>query len=1023
MLEQTLLYTRWTALLVERGVDPEVLRCFAQLRTTVSEQSKVIIHIFPEYTPHDATRHLEQLFSLADRVLGADLYNRLNVAEMTLLVFALYAHDWGMAVSGDDRDAISGLRVAQDAVLIPDEVSEFQKFRDEATRLGRTDDQVWEDYLRHTHARRSGWRLRKVLKPLGDSFAEMVARVAEGHVLDLREIQDPEQYPQRTALFGEVANAAAVATFVRLVDLLDLAEDRTPFALWSIVRPRNEMSRTEWKKHRALAPVAVSERAGVRQVLIAGTTDDPDVFAALADLRGWVDAQFAESVAFLRNTGDQYDPMLDSAIKWDVKSMGFEPVLLRFDFDRPAALGLLAAEIYGSQKLTFVRELLQNSVDAIDTRIELLRHTDTVLQGRISINITTLAEVIRVEWSDNGVGMDRYILENYLTKIGRSWYQSPDFRRHGFAHDPISKFGIGLLSCFAYSTSLTLTTRREPLLAKDSRGWHVRIPNRDGYFRVTEAGQAPVGTTVVLEILRRAADLTSMQIAAKVKKIASLVRYNITMQIDGSVEIIQPTSSEDDPRLPFMRIESLDEAALASLESLTIQVNHRYISPDGGFEAFFSCLLPRDLSSVIALEYKKWRLGSKTIDFEDFIIDVPRDLFIRGIASDLGNKGMESGRPNSMTLNVFKPSLVRPDLSRGHNDVSSVDMKEVWRDVASRIREIVVPEKPSPWERVCAVSVAIQLAGLPDEALTHLVPVADWPVWTLQCGSEMSWQTTGAALGGEQVFEAPEELSYVFGIEASFDAAFRAARHWKGLACFVGLDRHSASRWWGAAASLARTFLEMQDFVPTDLHLVNSASGDEVPLVCRIWRKQANRIRRPKWLGLAPLLERWRQDPTVICPELVQWAISPGGGPVGAAPLLIRFPDSMEDVAAIGSLYWNQNNAKIRALVEFLVEVSVRFRSGGLSGPARRAFHHVNSTSYLGYIVPSRHSGARAAIERFRELLGIAAEEGLAVPKPLGPEDFLPASVGKYWNPYGYPVWSWEKSKRPVGVPWVAGSG
>jgi hypothetical protein len=141
--------------------DPGLLHSFAQLRSVVSEQSKVIIHIFPEYTPHDATRHLEQLFALADRVLGVDLYHRLNVAEMGLLVFGLYAHDWGMAVSNEERDAISGLQVAQDAALIPNEVSLFQEFRNEEIRLGKTDNQIWEDYLRRTHARRSGCRLVK----------------------------------------------------------------------------------------------------------------------------------------------------------------------------------------------------------------------------------------------------------------------------------------------------------------------------------------------------------------------------------------------------------------------------------------------------------------------------------------------------------------------------------------------------------------------------------------------------------------------------------------------------------------------------------------------------------------------------------------------------------------------------------------------------------------------------------------------------------------------------------------------
>ena len=163
MLEDSLLYKQWTGKLARFNYDPGLSHSFAQLRSTVSEQSKLIIRLFPEYTPHDATRHLEHLFGLADRVLGAGLYDRLNVAEMSLLVFGLYAHDWGMAVSNEERDAISGLRPAEDAVLIPDEAATFQRFQDEASRLGKTETQVWEDYLRHTHARRSGSAFENIL--------------------------------------------------------------------------------------------------------------------------------------------------------------------------------------------------------------------------------------------------------------------------------------------------------------------------------------------------------------------------------------------------------------------------------------------------------------------------------------------------------------------------------------------------------------------------------------------------------------------------------------------------------------------------------------------------------------------------------------------------------------------------------------------------------------------------------------------------------------------------------------------
>jgi hypothetical protein len=245
------------------------------------------------------------------------------------------------------------------------------------------------------------------------------------------------------------------------------------------------------------------------------------------------------------------------------------------------------------------------------------------------------------------------------------------------------------------------------------------------------------------------------------------------------------------------------------------------------------------------------------------------------------------------------------------------------------------------------------------------------------------------------------------------------AAHWNGPACFVALSQPSPSEWpwWGVTTSLAQTFLETEGFLPTDLRFFNSAADDDVPLVCRVWTKKPKHVRPPKHLGLSSLLEEWRKNPMLERPDLIHTALQGSRG-LNSAPLLVRFPDNMQSVAAIGSLYWNQNNTKIRALVGLLLELSVRSRRGDLSGKAEQAFQFVNGTSYLGYLVQARHSDVRAAIDRYRKLLAVAEEEGLPVSKPLEHEDFLPGSVGEYWNPYHYPIWSWSKSERPVGAPW-----
>jgi hypothetical protein len=1015
MLENSVLYRRWTGLLPGLNGDPGLLNAFTQLRETVSEQAKIIVHVFPQYTPHDATRHLEQLFPLADKVLGTPLYDKLNVAELSLLVFALYSHDWGMAVGDDERTAISGQQDAPNLALIPEELSTFRRARDEATRLGKSDAQLWEDYLRQTHARRSGQRLRKKLGRLSQSFAEMVARVAEGHVLDIREIRDPEQYPLHAALFGQVANVAAVATYVRLIDLLDLAEDRTPFALWSIIRPQNAVSRIEWRKHRALAPIAVLEQANVRQVVVTGTTDDPDVFAALADLKAWVDVQFAESIGLLRDIGKQHEPGLDSTVRWDINASGFEPVLLRFDFDRSAALGLLSKEVYGRQRLTFVRELLQNSVDAIDTRVELLRQSSATLDGRIHVSIATSPTKIRIEWRDNGVGMDKYTLDGYFAKIGRSWYQSDDFRRHSFAQDAISRFGVGLLSCFAVSQSLTVITKREPLLARDPHGWHVHIPSRDSHFSTRTNDQAPVGTTLILEIDRSREHTSAVEIANLIKKTALLVRHRISLSVDGADEIIEPPTAKNDPRFPFVRISSLDETALASLQSLTTQLRHHYQSPDGNYEAFFSGLIPIDASSITALKWNEWRLGNTIIDFDDLIVEEPPPLLLKGIVSGRDPRG--SRYPGGeVCLNILRPSLVQPDLSRAHLDASSVNQDGLWREVALAIREAAGPAPLSIQDRVEVLSVAREIIRIPSESLDHIVPRNQWPVWALEAGSGLSWREAQGILGHDDILEAPDELSYILGGNY-FESASRNVRQWSGPNCFVAID-HSSELWWASATALVWTLLEINGFVPTEIRLFASGTGDEVPLACPLWRKQAKHTRPSRNLDLPSLLTKWKKDPMLEYPEILGRGLRTARE-TERVPRLIRFPDGMESVAAIGSIYWNQTNPKIRFLVEALLELAQRFQRGELSGPSQKAFEYLNSTSYLGYIVPARHSSRRAAIDRYRELITIAKQEGIPAPSPLEPDDFLPGSVGKYWNPYHYPIMSWSKSEKPVGAPWT----
>lgn len=72
-------------------------------------------------------------------------------------------------------------------------------------------------------------------------------------------IEDYTSYPIDASINRDVVNVKALTLYVRLVDLLDLGDDRTPFILWKFVAPRNNFSKMEWQKHRCLQPVTFSK--------------------------------------------------------------------------------------------------------------------------------------------------------------------------------------------------------------------------------------------------------------------------------------------------------------------------------------------------------------------------------------------------------------------------------------------------------------------------------------------------------------------------------------------------------------------------------------------------------------------------------------------------------------------------------------------------------------------------------------------------------------------------------------------
>src|SRR5436189_6279515 len=157
-----------------------------------------------------------------------------------------------------------------------------------------------------------------------------------------------------------------------------------------------------------------------------------------------------------------------------------------FQVDLRGVVDLLSHHLYASPRV-FVRELLQNAVDAITAR----RADDPSAPGAVRFESSDVTGDGTLRVHDTGIGLTEAQVHELLARIGRSSKRDDlGFARHEF----LGQFGIGLLSCFLVADEIRVETRAEGFPTVCWTGY------ADGRYSVAAADQprAEVGTTVTL---------------------------------------------------------------------------------------------------------------------------------------------------------------------------------------------------------------------------------------------------------------------------------------------------------------------------------------------------------------------------------------------------------------------------------------------------------------------------------------------------------------------------------------------
>lgn len=226
-----------------------------------------------------------------------------------------------------------------------------------------------------------------------------------------------------------------------------------------------------------------------------------------------------------------------------------------FEAETWRILELLTHSIYSNKEI-FLRELISNSVDAID-KARLKSLTDsTFLEDDVEFKITVTSDekawVIVIE--DNGIGMTWEELHSHLGTIAKSWtkefIEKLKIAKEDWEHNMIGQFWVGFYSCFMVADKVDVESKSA--LDKKAHKW---TSDWKTNYEVVEIKKENRWTKVTLYIDEANRELLAeWKLKELIKKYSNYVGVPILMR-----EYDSRTEEEKKKELKEMWLEQVNE--------------------------------------------------------------------------------------------------------------------------------------------------------------------------------------------------------------------------------------------------------------------------------------------------------------------------------------------------------------------------------------------------------------------------------------------------------------------------------
>lgn len=538
--------------------------------------------MFDEYTMHDIS-HVNGVLELLDKIIPQETASVMTNADWLMVVLAIYFHDMGMFISTKEYEGRTSNEDFMEFKREKETAEDVRKYLN-SLAVEKRDKFLYQEFVRKNHGRRIyEWiincetkeeepckLIHEVLRPLNTHFRRSLAEICLSHQQD----ELPASLQIVDASYGPASqdkvNLLYIAVLLRIADLLHVTCDRTPTVEYRLISPQNTISKREWLKQQAVLSVDIKfERNDKGEIL---DNQKPHVFEFQAEFKDpecyfsfveFVQYSIAElkrchswcEMSLKQNKNNYYFPWDDIDIG-RVRTTGFSKDKLHFDIDHNNILSLLTGHTLYNDSTVVLRELIQNAMDAekVQTASE---KEGSLYKGHTEITWDSASRILSI--SDNGTGMSESDVKNYLLRVGASKYQSEAFKKAYPTFHSISRFGIGLLTCFMISDDVDIYT----LSVNDTHCLHLMIRKLNGEYLMRNDEDPSViygkrhGTKISLKV-RPDVNLTDLE--TQIKQWIILPYGEIILKIDNG----EPIS------IGYKNTEDVIRACCASLENIKV---------------------------------------------------------------------------------------------------------------------------------------------------------------------------------------------------------------------------------------------------------------------------------------------------------------------------------------------------------------------------------------------------------------------------------------------------------------------